>query len=113
MHIEESLKLDFKDVLIRPKRSTLTSRAQVELEREFVFRHSHRHYRGVPVIAANMDTTGTLEMANALEPHGLSVALHKHYDVETLVRFFTGLQTNRRCFTRWALHRQITKNSPQ
>ncbi|GGX53606.1 GMP reductase [Undibacterium squillarum] len=98
MHIEESLKLDFKDVLIRPKRSTLTSRAQVELEREFVFRHSHRHYRGVPVIAANMDTTGTLEMANALEPHGLSVALHKHYDVETLVKFFTGLQNKSAVF---------------
>ncbi len=66
MHIEETLKLDFKDVLIRPKRSTLSSRAQVELQREFVFHHSRKTYRGIPIIAANMDSTGTLDMAAAL-----------------------------------------------
>jgi GMP reductase len=66
MHIEETLRLDFKDVLIRPKRST-PSRAQVDLNREFVFHHSGKTYNGIPIIAANMDSTGTIEMARALE----------------------------------------------
>jgi len=110
MHIEETLRLDFKDVLIRPKRSTLTSRSQVDLEREFVFHHSRKTYRGIPIIAANMDSTGTIEMATALEAHQLSVALHKHYDEDTLVNYFTGLQKNRRRFTRWALRKLILKN---
>ncbi|MFZ6813863.1 GMP reductase [Undibacterium sp. Rencai35W] len=98
MHIEESLKLDFKDVLIRPKRSTLTSRSQVELQREFVFHHSRQTYHGIPIIAANMDSTGTLEMAHALGEHQLSVALHKHYDEETLVNYFTSLQKKSTAF---------------
>ena len=92
MHIEESVKLDFKDVLIRPKRSTLTSRSQVDIHREFVFHNSRRKYQGIPIIAANMDTTGTTEMALALGEHGLSAALHKHYTEEQLVSFFQALQ---------------------
>lgn len=91
MHIEESIKLDFKDVLIRPKRSTLTSRSEVDISREFVFHHSHGKYHGIPIIAANMDTTGTMEMARALGRHGLSAALHKHYPEEELVAFFRSL----------------------
>ncbi|WP_026076204.1 GMP reductase [Noviherbaspirillum massiliense] len=93
MHIEESVKLDFKDVLIRPKRSTLNSRSEVDIHRKFTFRHSQREYHGIPIIAANMDTTGTFEMARALGKHGLSVALHKHYPKDELVRFFHSLQT--------------------
>jgi len=92
MHIEESVKLDFKDVLIRPKRSTLTSRSQVDIHREFVFHNSGRKYQGIPIIAANMDTTGTIEMARALGQHGLSAALHKHYTEEELASFFQSLQ---------------------
>ncbi|MBR7778573.1 GMP reductase [Undibacterium rugosum] len=98
MHIEETLRLDFKDVLIRPKRSTLTSRSQVELAREFVFRHSRKTYHGIPIIAANMDSTGTIEMAHALEGHQLSVALHKHYDVDTLVAYFSSLEKKTTAF---------------
>lgn len=98
MHIEETLKLDFKDVLIRPKRSTLTSRSQVELQREFIFHHSQKKYQGIPIIAANMDSTGTLEMASALGQHQLSVALHKHYDEDTLVNYFTGLEKKSTAF---------------
>ena len=98
MHIEETLKLDFKDVLIRPKRSTLTSRSQVELQREFIFHHSQKKYQGIPIIAANMDSTGTLEMANALGQHQLSVALHKHYDEDTLVNYFTSLEKKSTAF---------------
>jgi GMP reductase len=92
MHIEESVKLDFKDVLIRPKRSTLTSRSDVDISREFVFHHSGKKYHGIPIIAANMDTTGTVEMARALGAHGLSVALHKHYAEPELSAFFQSLK---------------------
>ena len=55
---------------IRPKRSTLTSRSVVDISREFLFRHAKVHYHGIPIIAANMDTTGTFEMARALEAAG-------------------------------------------
>jgi GMP reductase len=92
MHIEESVKLDFKDVLIRPKRSTLTSRSEVDISREFVFHHSRRKYHGIPIIGANMDTIGTVEMARALGKQGLSVALHKHYSENELAAFFQSLQ---------------------
>jgi hypothetical protein len=62
-HIDNDIKLDFKDVLIRPKRSTLKSRADVDLTRQFIFRNSKKTYEGIPIIASNMDTVGTFEMA--------------------------------------------------
>lgn len=92
MHIEHEVKLDYKDVLIRPKRSTLTSRSDVDIAREFEFRHAKDKYHGIPILAANMDSTGTLEMAHALDEHGLSVALHKHYEVGLLAAFFGTLE---------------------
>ncbi len=79
MRIEEDLKLGFKDVLFRPKRSTLSSRSQVELHREFRFRHTQSTWRGVPIIAANMDTVGTFAMAKALASFDVMTAIHKHY----------------------------------
>jgi len=88
MRIEQDIKLDFKDVLIRPQRSTLASRAEVDISREFVFHHSQKRYKGIPIIAANMDTIGTMTMALALARHNLSVALHKHYSADDLVSFF-------------------------
>jgi GMP reductase len=91
MHIEHEIKLDFKDVLIRPKRSTLTSRSNVDISRQFEFRHGKQPYEGIPIIAANMDTTGTFEMARALAPAGLSVALHKHYQVDDYIAFYRTL----------------------
>lgn len=77
MRIEYDTKLDFKDVLIRPKRSVLKSRAEVSLEREFHFKNSDTTWRGTPIIAANMDHTGTFEMARALSQHGLLTAMDK------------------------------------
>lgn len=77
MRIEEDLKLDFKDVLIRPKRSTLRSRSQVSLEREYAFLHSDFKWRGIPIIAANMDHTGTFAMAKALAKQQLMTAIQK------------------------------------
>lgn len=77
MRIDEDVKLDFKDVLIRPKRSMLRSRAEVKLEREYLFKHSRIKWSGVPIIAANMDHTGTFEMAKALSHHQLLTAINK------------------------------------
>lgn len=82
MRIEEDLKLGFKDVLIRPKRSTLQSRSEVELERTYTFKHSGHEWSGVPIIAANMDTVGTFSMAAALASFDVLTAVHKHYTVE-------------------------------
>src|SRR5882672_5154492 len=89
MQIENELRLDFSDVLIRPKRSVLASRGEVNLHREFVFRNSKQKYHGIPIIAANMDTVVTFKMANELSKYKMSVALHKHYSVDELVKFFT------------------------
>lgn len=77
MRIEYDIKLDFKDVLIRPKRSVLKTRAEVVLEREFRFRHTGRIWSGIPIIAANMDHTGTFNMAKALAEFNLLTALDK------------------------------------
>ena len=79
MHIESDIKLGFKDVMLRPKRSTLSSRSEVSLNRKFKFRNSQHNWEGVPVMAANMDTVGTFEMAEALASHQLFTAVHKHY----------------------------------
>ncbi len=88
MQIDQDIKLDFKDVLIKPKRSTLRSRSDVSIERTYTFKHSGDKWTGVPIIAANMDTVGTFEMALALAPHQLSVAFHKHYNLGELSNFF-------------------------
>ena len=82
MLIENELKLGFKDVMIRPKRSTLKSRSQVSLERNFTFVNSQKKWRGVPIIAANMDTVGTFEMAEALAKDKIITAVHKHYSLK-------------------------------
>ena len=92
MRIEQDIKLDFKDVLIRPKRSTLTSRSEVDIARSYEFLHSKKKYHGIPIIAANMDTTGTMEMARALAAHQLSTALHKHYEVAQYASYFGTLE---------------------
>jgi len=90
MRIETDVKLDFKDVLIRPKRSTLNTRSAVDVTRVFRFLHTGAEWKGFPIIAANMDTTGTMAMAGALGRHGALTALHKHYPEAELVKFFSG-----------------------
>ena len=87
MRIENDLKLGFKDVMIRPKRSTLKSRSQVTLEREFTFLHSDVTWKGIPIMAANMDTVGTFEMAKALANQKLFTAIHKHYSIKEWQEF--------------------------
>jgi GMP reductase len=88
MRIETDVKLDFKDVLIRPKRSTLNSRSAVDVNRAFRFLHTGSEWKGFPLIAANMDVTGTMAMARALGKHGALTALHKHYPDGELTKFF-------------------------
>jgi len=81
------IKLDFKDVLLRPKRSKIRSRADVDLIREFKFQNSKQVHYGVPIIASNMDTTGTFEMAKALGEHKCYTCIHKYYSVEDWKEF--------------------------
>ena len=97
MRIDQDVKLDYKDVLIRPKRSTLSSRRQVQLERRFTFRNfepdfpdniEDHHYRGVPIMASNMDGVGTFEMADKLAEGDIFTCLVKTYSVEALVEYF-------------------------
>ncbi|MCP4078514.1 MAG: GMP reductase [Gammaproteobacteria bacterium] len=94
MRIEDDNKLDYKDVLIRPKRSTLGSRKDVDLFRQFFFRNysspqTGSHYNGIPVMAANMDGVGTFDMAKALSSLGLFTCLVKSYSAEELISFFS------------------------
>ena len=98
MRIESDIKLDYSDVLIRPKRSTLGSRKEVALERRFAFRNyepafehenwEDHHYQGVPIMASNMDGVGTMAVADKLASEGLFTCLVKTYSEEALVEFF-------------------------
>ena len=82
MRIEDEIKLTFDDVLIRPKRSTLISRSEVHLERSFKFKHTMSTWNGVPIVSANMDTTGTFETAISLQKHKMITAIHKYYTLD-------------------------------
>lgn len=79
MKIETDMKLDFKDVLIRPKRSTISSRNHVDLTRTFHFPHSPKIWTGTPIISSNMDTTGTFEVYKVLKEYGMITCFHKFY----------------------------------
>ena len=78
--IEYGMKLDFSNVLIRPKRSTINSRSDVSLERTFKFKYSPLEWKGTPIISANMDTTGTFQMYQVLKKHKIVTATHKFYN---------------------------------
>lgn len=84
MKIENEVKLTFDDVMIKPKRSTLISRNDVSLSRKFKFKYSKSQWEGVPIIAANMDTVGTIEMSNTLSRFNVLTALHKFYNKDKL-----------------------------
>jgi len=81
MRIEADVKLDYSDVLFRPKRSTMGSRKEVDLHREFRWRNTDKTYRGVPIMAANMQGVGTFNMALALAKKGMFTCLDKSYSV--------------------------------
>jgi len=88
MKIENELRLDFSDVLILPKRSESPSRKNVDLNRKFKFKNSGVEWEGTPIIAANMSTVGTFEMAKVFSKFGMMVCLHKYYSLESLIEFF-------------------------
>ena len=94
MRIESEVKLDFSDVLIKPKRSTLGSRKEVDLFRSYTFRNydnpdPEADYHGVPIMASNMDGVGTFEMARTLSKQGVFTCLVKTYTADELIQFFT------------------------
>lgn len=93
-HLELDIKLDFKDVLLRPKRSTLKSRSDVDLTRELTFRNSNNTFKGIPIIASNMDTVGTFQMAKAFHKHNLFTCAHKFYKPDDFVKFFEDDEIN-------------------
>lgn len=88
MRIESEVKLDYQDVLIRPKRSTLTSRKDVIIEREFKFYHSPKTWKGIPIMSANMASSGTFEMAKSLAKEKIITTFHKYYTIEDYKEFF-------------------------
>ncbi len=88
MRIESDKKFDFDDVLIRPKRSTLTSRKDILLERTFTFYHSKKVWTGIPIIASNMASSGTFEMAKSLSQFKMITFFHKYYSLNDFAKFF-------------------------
>jgi len=82
MKIEDDIKLDFNDVLIRPKRSILNSRSEVNIKRTFIFKNCNQSWTGVPIIASNMDTIGTYEVYKVLSEYKIITAFHKFYTVD-------------------------------
>ena len=84
MKIEYDQKLDFNNVLIRPKRTILSSRSDINLEREFKFPYSKYIWKGIPIISSNMDTIGTLQVYNVLSKYKIITSLHKFYTLEEL-----------------------------
>lgn len=91
MRIEQEVKLDYKDVLIRPKRSTLRSRKQVSLKRSYKFRNSHQEWSGIPIMAANMDGVGTFNMAEVLSHQSLFTCITKQNSAKDWYNCFDGL----------------------
>ena len=90
MKIESEMKLDFKDVLIKPIESNLNSRSEVNLEREFTFKNN-QYWKGVPIIISNMDTTGTFEMAIEASKYKILTSIHKHYSLEDWKNFINNV----------------------
>ena len=87
MRIEEELKLDYSDVLFRPKRSTLKSRKDVNLLRTYRFKYSKNEWSGIPIMAANMDGVGELGIADALSANEMVTCLTKQHDVKKLSKY--------------------------
>lgn len=109
MKIINDTKLDFDDVLLVPQRSQAASRASVLLERNFSFYHSNQRWNGVPICAANMDTTGTFKMAESLSNYKMVTCLHKHYKVEDYVENISDL--NRYWYSMGINNEEIAKLS--
>ena len=84
MRIEEDIKLDYSDVLFRPKRSTLQSRKDVNLKRTYKFKYSNHEWSGIPIMAANMDGVGELGIAEKLSEFEMITCLTKQHDLKMI-----------------------------
>ena len=87
MRIEEELKLDYSDVLFRPKRSTLQSRKDVNLKRTYKFKYSNNEWSGIPIMASNMDGVGELSVAEKLSEYGMITCLTKQHNIQKIKKF--------------------------
>ena len=87
MRIEEEIKLDYSDVLFRPKRSTLSSRKDVNLERTYKFKYSNNEWSGIPIMAANMDGVGELGVAEKMSEFNMITCLTKQHDIKKLKQY--------------------------
>ncbi len=88
MRIEEEIKLDYSDVLFRPKRSTLRSRKDVDLNRKYTFKYSKLSWKGTPIIASNMDGVGEIGIAKKLNVHKVMTALTKQHTIEQIATIY-------------------------
>ena len=77
MRINQEPKLNFEDVLLQPKRSTLSSRKDVDMTRKFTFRNSKKVMNFTPIFASNMDGVGTFSMAKILQEHKIMTVITK------------------------------------
>ena len=93
MLINEEIKLDYSDVLIRPKRSTMSSRGEVNLERTHKFLWSKKEWSGIPIMSANMDTVGTPSMHTVLSKHNMVTCPARHY-LKNSTKEFKGKEDN-------------------
>lgn len=91
MRIEQDIKLDYKDVLFKPKRSKLESRRDVDLTRTFKF-HYGNEWTGVPIMSSNMDGVGTFAMAKVLQDHKMITVMRKHYSVDDWTKNAKGVK---------------------
>jgi len=107
MRIEEEIKLDYSDVLFRPKRSTLKSRKEVDLNRTYKFKHSNKEWSGIPIIASNMDGVGELGVASCLAKHSIMTALTKQHNLQII----NGFKSIKKIFNYVALSCGTSKES--
>jgi len=85
MKLDNDIKLDFKDVLIRPKRSELSSRQDVDLVRKMTFKYSTLNWEGIPIMCSNMDTISTIEMYNVMKMYRMIMCFHKSINVQDII----------------------------
>ncbi len=83
MQIINETQYDFNDVLIKPKRSELTSRKDVNLVREFKGRWNKKiKFSTIPLILSNMDSITSTEMCRKMLENNCMVAHNKFITYE-------------------------------
>ena len=103
MRIETEIELDYSDVLIKPRRSTIASRKDADITREYKFRWSGRYVKGTGIMQANMGTIGNFEVSKKMLAAGLFACLHKHHNIDELVEFYRTLIDNNDTYLRCLL----------